>query len=108
MSADQHFLYRLQPLRAALLSGGPTEDERAIIGRHFGYLKNLCDQGVVDLAGRTMNPDESGFGIVILKAADVVAARRIMEDDPAVREGVMRATLFPFRIALTARTPPAT
>ena len=57
-------------------------------------------QGVVILMGRTQNDDETTFGIVIFEAGDETAARAVMENDPAVREGVMAATLYPYRIAL--------
>jgi hypothetical protein len=32
------------------------------------------------------------------------AARALIENDPAVRKGVMRAKLFPARVALMARS----
>jgi hypothetical protein len=53
----------------------------------------------VILAGRTLTTDERGLGIVIFRAPSADAARAIMEGDPAVRQGVMRAELFPFRVA---------
>jgi hypothetical protein len=47
-----------------------------------------------------LNHDESAFGICIFEAGDESAARMIMEADPAVRLGVMRADLYPYKIAL--------
>jgi uncharacterized protein YciI len=102
LSNITHYLYRIQPARPAMLSEGPTEAEAAIVAQHFGYLKDLAEQGVVVLAGRTLNTDPSSFGIIILRADTEATARGIMEDDPAVRQGVMRAELFPYRIALPA------
>ena len=101
-----HFLYRIQPTRPAMLREGPTPQEEAILSQHFDYLKALTVQGVVVLAGRTLNTDESSFGIVILTAASEDAARAIMHNDPAVKQGVMRAELFPYRIALMASGQP--
>ena len=83
-----------------MLSEGPTPEEERIVGDHYSYLKKLTDQDVVILAGRTLNTDESGFGIIIFRADSEEAARRIVADDPAVRGGVMRAELYPYRIAL--------
>ena len=94
------FLYRIRPARPEMLSGGPTEAESAWIERHFAYLKELTEQKVVVLAGRTLHTDPTSFGIVVFRADSENAARGIMEDDPAVRSGVMLAELFPFRIAL--------
>ncbi len=97
-----HYLYRIQPTRAAMLIEGTTPEEGAIIEQHFAYLQDLTAQGVVILAGRTLNTDPSGFGIVIFRAVDDDDARALMNSDPAVRQGVIRAELFPYRIALWA------
>jgi uncharacterized protein YciI len=94
------FLYRIQPVRIETLTGGATEQETNAVKEHFEYLKRLCDMGVVQLAGRTTNSDYSTFGIVILNADSEEAARRIMNDDPAVKGRVFRAELFPYSMAL--------
>jgi uncharacterized protein YciI len=83
-----------------MLSQGPTPDEEARVSEHFQYLKALLDGGQLILAGRTLNTDPSSFGIVILRAVSEYAARQIMENDPAVSNGVMLAELYPFRVAL--------
>jgi uncharacterized protein len=41
----------------------------------------------------------------VFHAANEAAAREIMNQDPAVRKGVMNAELFPFKIALIGRYP---
>jgi uncharacterized protein YciI len=89
-----------------MLSEGPTPEEERIVGDHYSYLKKLTDEGVVILAGRTLNTDETSFGIIIFRAESEEAARCIVADDPAVRGGVMRAELFPYRIALMKDEPP--
>ena len=97
------FLYRIRPTRPAMLIEGPTPDEGDVIGRHFTYLRDLTDRGIVVLAGRTLNTDPTSHGIVIFFADSEDAARGIMKSDPAVREGVMSAELFPYRIALLGK-----
>jgi uncharacterized protein YciI len=94
------YLYRIQPTRPAMLPEGPTPEESEIISMHFGYLQDLTGKGVIVLAGRTLNTDASSFGIIIFQAETEDAARAIMDSNPAVRLGVMRAELFPYRIAL--------
>ena len=101
------FLYRIQPTRLAMLTDGPTEQEAAIIGRHFAYLKNLVAKGKVLMAGRTLNNDASSFGIAILATESEHEAVSIMQGDPAVAEGVMKAELFPYRVALWSPGPSA-
>ena len=102
MSAELEFVYRLKPTRTEMLSQGPTADEEATLARHFGYLKGLHERGVVLHAGRTLVTDERCFGIVILTADSEEKARELMDDDPALVDGVMRAELFPYRTALPA------
>jgi uncharacterized protein YciI len=96
----QQFLYLLKPTRLGMLTGGPTPEEADTVSRHFAYLSDLTDKGVMILMGRTQNNDETTFGICIFEAEDESAARRIMEADPAVVGGVMRAELYPYKIAL--------
>lgn len=50
-------------------------------------------------AGRTLDPARGVFGIAILRADSEAEARAIMQNDPAVKNGVMHAELFPYRIA---------
>jgi len=85
-----------------MLVEGPTPEEAAIVSQHFDYLSALVQSAVVVLAGRTLTTDERSFGIVILRAESDDDARSIMENDPAVKAGVMRAELYPYRIALTS------
>ena len=94
------FLYILRPARPEMLTAGPTEREKEVVGRHFAYLQELHAQGTVVLVGRTQEDNESTIGICVFRADDELAARAIMEGDPAVVEGVMTAELRPFKIAL--------
>jgi uncharacterized protein len=104
----QQFLYRIQPTRPGMLAEGPTEREASIVGDHFAYLERLTASGTVLMAGRTLNVDESTFGIVVFLAESQAQADELVGKDPAIEQGVMRAELFPFRVALWSGTgPPA-
>ena len=100
MTDELQFLYMIRPTRLEMLTEGPTNEEERIISEHFQYLKDLTEQGVLILAGRTQNTDSSSFGIVIFKAPSEAAAITVVDDDPAVSQGVMSAELFPYRVAL--------
>jgi uncharacterized protein YciI len=95
------YLYRIEPTRDGFLIES-TPEEDAIVGEHFNYLKALTEQGVVLMAGRTLNTEDTSHGLVIFLAASEIAARAIMENDPAVRADVFRAELFPFAVALAS------
>ena len=102
---DKQFLYRVQLNRAEVRKNGPTPEEATILTAHVQYLKNLTREGVTILAARTLNEDETSFGIVIFRAASEEAARDIMNNDPAVKNGLLRATLFPCRVVLMEGKP---
>jgi uncharacterized protein YciI len=93
------FLYTIQPTRIEMLAEGPTPEEERIVDAHYNYLKELTEKKVVILAGRTLITDARSFGIVVFRADSEEAARNIVADDPAVKGGVMRAELFPYRVA---------
>lgn len=105
MNDSSWYLYRIQPVRPAMLTEGPTPDEDRIVSDHFDYLQRLTDNGVVFLAGRTLTTDQSSFGIIIFQAESESAAQKIVQSDPAIQQRVMRAELFPFRIALLGQAP---
>jgi uncharacterized protein YciI len=48
--------------------------------------------------------DPTGFGIVILEVDSEEEARQLMEQDPTVKEGMMTAQLFPYRVAVSRST----
>ena len=84
-----------------LIESTPEEDE--IIDQHLAYVEDLTRNGVIIMVGRTLNTDATGFGLTIFEAEDETAAREIMESDPAVKNGIMSATLYPYRVALSRK-----
>ncbi|MFK7906370.1 MAG: YciI family protein [Chitinophagales bacterium] len=76
-----------------------TKEQSALVGVHFNYLKKLTAEGVVIMAGRSPHP-ELGFGIVVFEAESRAAAQEIMNSDPAVKNGLMKAEFHDFRVAL--------
>ena len=84
------------------IAGQEDKEEEEAVGTHFNYLKNLLAEGKLVLAGRTVNMPmtDRDMGIAILEADSEEEARTIMENDPAVVNGVMKAELFEFSLAL--------
>jgi uncharacterized protein YciI len=89
------------------LANGWKKSESEIIDAHFTYLKELVEAGTVLLAGRTTNTDNSSFGVVVFKAASEKEAAGLVAKDPAVKQGVFRAELFPFGLALWGKAEPS-
>lgn len=100
------YLYQLRPIAPDMLVRGTSAREQDVVEAHFAHLQRLLEEGVVLMAGRTTTEDENTFGIVILEAESEQLARQLMEADPAVAQGVMRAQLFPYRTALWSERGP--
>jgi uncharacterized protein YciI len=97
--AMNQWLYVLHPTRPEMLTAGPTQAEAATIGRHAAHCDALGNQGVMLMVGRTQTSGPETMGLAVFVAEDEAAARRIMESDPAIVEGVMSGELFPYKIA---------
>lgn len=94
------FLYQLKLIPTLLDESNWTDQENNIVQQHFNVLTGWQQQGKLILAGRTLIMDSSGFGIVILEVDSEEEATSLMKSDPAIKEGIMTATLFPYRVAL--------
>jgi uncharacterized protein YciI len=75
-----------------------TSEEQIIISKHFEYLKQLLHNGKLVMAGRCEN---ATYGLIIVLADSLKEAEQIMENDPAIKEGIFFAQIWPFRIALS-------
>lgn len=77
-----------------------SEGDKATVSSHFAHLKAATVEGKVILAGRTLEPGDKTFGLVIFEATDEPAAREFMNSDPAVAAKVMTAELHPYAVVL--------
>ncbi len=77
-----------------------TQSDIQLVSEHFQYLQELCRQGKVLIVGRTDVEMKDNLGLVIFLAETEEAARSLMNNDPVVRNAVMTAELFPYRLAL--------
>jgi D-alanyl-D-alanine carboxypeptidase len=75
-----------------------TEADNQAVGRHFAKLQQLQKDGKLILAGRTTVKES--IGVVILEVESEAEARKIMDEDDAVKAGIMAAEVFPFQTAL--------
>lgn len=78
-----------------------TEADNKAVQGHFARLQKLQADGKLVLAGRTTV--KASMGVVILEVDTEAEARKVMEDDDAVKAGIMSAELLPFHTALMKR-----
>ena len=98
-TSTSHYIYVFDSIRPELVTDPDswTEEDVQIGERHATYLEQATGDGTVLLAGRSL--DGVGPAVVIIQAHSEIEARRFMEADPFVAEGLMRASLHPFRAA---------
>src|SRR3954451_21471730 len=91
------WIYFIHPPRSNF-AATMTDQERAAWARHFERLQRMLADGVLVLAGPTLG--ETNTGVAIIEAPDEAAARRIMDEDPAIAGGFAEGELRPFRVSL--------
>lgn len=79
-----------------------TDKDQAVVGEHFQRLVKYKEKGVLVLAGRTdlATNDPNMMGLVIFYAKDEKEALDFMMNDPAVKNKIMIAKVYPYGIAL--------
>lgn len=102
---SKQFIYVLKLVPRLFADSAWTKEDNAVIRRHFVRLQEAAKSGDVILAGRTSEPGDKTFGIAIFKAPDEAAAKKFMEEDPAVAGGLMTAELHPFFVAVERKHP---
>jgi uncharacterized protein len=96
----KQFIYMLKLVHELIDEKNWTSTEEGIVEEHFKRLQYLLSEGKLILAGKTLDMDEKTFGIVILEVETEEEAKNLMDNDPAVKRGIMIAELSPFRTAL--------
>lgn len=75
-----------------------TPAQAAIFQQHGASLTKLRDSGVLVIGGRMLQDPKHAHAIAIVKAENEAAAREIVEADPAVKAGLMKATVEPIEL----------
>jgi uncharacterized protein len=97
------FAYLVRPAFDERFLERATAREWAVFEEHGAWLEARFAAGEVSFAGRCF---DGPFGLIVLDAADERQARRLMEDDPSVRDGVQTAELHPFSTFLARGRAP--
>jgi uncharacterized protein len=101
----KQFIYVLRLVRRLHADANWTEEDKKALQRHFVRFQEAIKTGQLILAGRTSESGDKTFGIAIFQAKEEAAARKFMEEDPAVAGGLMTAELHPFTVALERKNP---
>lgn len=90
-----HFVYFIFPPRPTFIQDA-TDEEMAIMDRHFSYLQSHSELGKLMLAGPAL---DGAFGIGVFNTRDQAEAQQIALGDPAVSSGLMTFKLHPVRLS---------
>jgi len=93
LKKEKQFIYVLRLLPRLYADGNWTSEDTRVLQRHFVRFEDAIKSGELILAGRTSEPGDKTFGIAIFQAKDEAAARKFMEEDPAVAGGLMTTEL---------------
>ncbi|MGM7701631.1 YciI family protein [Pseudalkalibacillus sp. Hm43] len=92
----EEYLYKLTPKRQDFINQ-ITPEEEEILQQHYKYLEKLLESEELILAGPCL---DGTLGLVILRTSSHERAMKLMEGDPAVLNGIMDASLHPYRVSL--------
>jgi uncharacterized protein YciI len=101
----KQFIYVLHLVPRLYADANWTDEDKKVLQRHFVRFQEAIKAGKLILAGRTSESGDKTFGIAIFEAKDEAAAKKFMEEDPAVAGGLMTAELRPFTVALEHKNP---
>ena len=89
-------------LADAYKTGPWTDEAMQTVGAHFKRLMSFNETGKVVFAGRTQyeNDHPDLMGLVVFYATTLEEAIVFMNDDPAVKGGIMKAKVHPYQIAV--------
>jgi uncharacterized protein YndB with AHSA1/START domain/uncharacterized protein YciI len=91
------WLYTFVALKRDDLLQTLTDEEKQQFGAHAQYISDRCKEGTVVFAGPCT--DMKGPACVVLDARSEAEARALMDNDPAVKNGLMKAELHPVRLS---------
>jgi uncharacterized protein YciI len=74
-----------------------------LLAEHFKRLQTLTKEGVIIFSGHSLNMDETGFGLIVVRAESETAARKVIDEDQLVKAGLVRGTVFPFQVITSER-----
>lgn len=90
------FLYIIKPHKENFAET-MTDEEARVMGIHFAYLQQKLKEGKLIMAGPVLTGE---FGVTVIETESEDEAREFMNNDPAVVNGVVTPTLYPYRVSL--------
>jgi uncharacterized protein YciI len=90
------FIYKITPASKDFLQAA-DENGNNYMALHFGYLQKLLAEKVLVMAGPCL---DAAFGIAIFYCDSEEEAAQVMNNDPAVKSGIVNSELHEFKLSL--------
>jgi len=98
-SANQTYIYILKYTEEFRKNIQWGSRELGFAQEHVAYIKELADENKAYLLGRTTNVyDAEMFGVIVFEAAGMEEAKKILDEDPLVKNSIMQGTVSPFSV----------
>jgi uncharacterized protein YciI len=95
-----YFVYKLIPPRPSFATD-MTDAEAAVMAQHAAYWTGHLEHGSVVVLGPVADP--SGLrGLGVIDAEDDIAAKALVDDDPAITSGLATFELHPIDAVVRA------
>ena len=94
----QTYVYKIQLIKRLWDEKHWTKEDEMIIERHFERIKKDVELGKIIHVGKTMIENENGYGLVVFECEDEEKALQYMNEDPAIKEGIMTGTCLAYKI----------
>ncbi|MBT3169170.1 MAG: hypothetical protein HN952_06015 [Candidatus Cloacimonetes bacterium] len=78
-----------------------TQKEAEIFEQHTNYIQEKFNQNFLEFVGTSFEKDEEHFAIVIINATSKIEAKNIIDNDPAVKQGLLISHLTEFSTFLS-------
>ena len=75
-----------------------TDEDNLAVNRHFHRIKEDYENGKIIHVGRTTDPKNDGFGLVVFQAKNLEEAHLYMKNDPAILGGQMTGKVFEYKV----------
>lgn len=92
------YMYKLSLVKRLYDDKAWTKSDNQTVNEHFSRLKKDYEAGIVLHVGRTEDPKDDGFGLIVFYANNNETARQYMSNDPAVKGGQMTAVCKSYKL----------
>lgn len=94
----KEYIYILKLIPRLYDDNNWTEEDNLMIDKHYNRIKTDFYNNKIIHVGRTIDPANGGFGLVIYYAENDQKAEEYMLQDPAVEAKIMTATYHEYKV----------